>query len=715
MSTTTNFYDFLSDLLSSEEKSMVVPALRQDPLIFTGLQTPGYIENLIRCEEYLKKHFSPGDFALAAVQPERIDAAGATGKIQTPVLEGIMTAFETFKQTGMPADSLETAVNAAVALIEKRRIATHWKAVLNEIFRTRGGKTENEIADAWKTPIMLASQLDANKDEIFDALTQADSSLSHLMIYVHCVLTQPITPDAKFKLLAEAMNNQSEQRQIAVLAMLQNQAGEQSAADTAKLIIGTRKASEQSAPALSEVWAKPVDSLNLVNRLQNIGTLAQMAHDDENALNYLQAAESTLEKFKTGLNLQKVAILSRLQQKDESSALASQILHNDPANEDVLKELLMALEPESAGQWIDEEHPASTPVLGFMQAKSIETAGNLPLAKEAAANAFKTLMAQPSAVNSARQPRFAHNFSLSKLFDQLVHYDLAREAAVIAEKILAENPADLALIEKSAPIFFEVGDFSQALNLYQTLELLNPESKELKRSKALSQEALGENEQAFRTWKSFVQNFEDATEEDVLHLANSANRIGNVHAAIEAAASIPETSTNYGKALVVLGKAYRKLGDTPQAIQYLAKAIETEVDEPEPWLALADLYRKTDEVDRSVDTLRAAKSVFPESKEILYALATHLIGQNSPSEALSMLSELTAKSPDYLPGQLLTVKTMKSLNHEGVDEKIDELGLTIPRVAGSELFERSKGSEGRRPQPSQRDFVEGSHASGSRP
>src|SRR5512140_714992 len=101
MSTTTNFYDFLSDLLSSEEKSMVLPALRQDLLIFTGLQTPGHVENLISCKEYLKKHFSPGNFALAAVLPDRIEATGATGKIQTPVLESIMTAFEAFKQTGI--------------------------------------------------------------------------------------------------------------------------------------------------------------------------------------------------------------------------------------------------------------------------------------------------------------------------------------------------------------------------------------------------------------------------------------------------------------------------------------------------------------------------------------------------------------------------------------------------------------------------------------
>ncbi len=676
---TINFYDFLSDLLNSEQKPLVLPALRQDSLIITGLQTPEHVENLVAAKEYLQNHFTPGDFAIAAVYPNM--AAISEVPLDTQTLERLMTDFEAFKQAGAPAEFLTQAVDVALALIEKRKIATHWKVVLADALRNRNGRNDADLAAWWNTPLAIASHLDPHRDELLDVLTQADAPLAFLTIFVHCVLTQPVEPNAKVRQIANALSTQSEPRQIVLLNLLQNQAGEQFTADAASVLLESSKVAPVSPASPGEVWSKPADALNQVTRYQNLGTVAQLAHKDAAALEFVEAAEKTLGAIKTGLNLQKLALLSRLDRKEETNALASRIMEEEPANSDVASELMMALEPKAPADLGIKTTQPEAPVAGFVQAKSIEAAGNLPLAREAAANAFSALIAQPDAISKARQPRFAHNFNLTRLFDTLVHFGLNDEATVIARKILAENPSNFAVIEKSAPLFLQAGDYSEALDLYRNLEVLDPASTQIKRAKALSLEALGDDEAALRAWSAFTPNAQDATEDDLLHLARTANKVGNVHAAIQAASAIPETSTKYGKALVVLGKSYRKLGDIPQAIEYLAKAIETEVDEAEPWLALADLYARNGEPERSADTLRAAKSVFPESKEILFALAKRLIDQGSPSEALTMLNELITQFPDYLPGQILTVKTMKSVNHEGADEKIDELARLFPESA----------------------------------
>jgi len=260
----------------------------------------------------------------------------------------------------------------------------------------------------------------------------------------------------------------------------------------------------------------------------------------------------------------------------------------------------------------------------------------------------------------------------------LVHFNLPEEAANIARQMLSRNPGDVALVQKSAPVFFAAGDFRNALELYQSLETLQPAAIEVKRAKALIHEKLGEDAQAFQSWNAVIKLSESAMDDDLLHLANTANRLGDSRGAIEAASAIPEGSDYYGKALIAMGNANRQSGDRHQAIQYFAKAIETEVDDEEPWLALADLYSTSGEQDRSVDTLKAARSVFPDSQEIPFELAKRLVDKDSPSEALTVLSDLTHRNPEFIPAQVMTIKTMKALHHEGVESRIDELSSRFP-------------------------------------
>jgi len=364
------------------------------------------------------------------------------------------------------------------------------------------------------------------------------------------MLTQPVDVAAKVRSFASAIANQSEQRQLSILNLLRIKADEQLASKTAGAVLESTRPASTSAAEISEIWAKPVEALNQVMRNQNLGTMAQLAREDEAAFRYIQAAEKTLAAVQTGLSLQKVAVLSRLDRKDEASSIVAEIIRDHPQNADVAAELSMALEPEAPTELSADIQKPEAPLAGFVQAKSIEAAGNYPLAKEAAANAFNALIAQPAAMSMTHRPRFAHNFSLTSLFDTLTHFELNNEAAIIARKILADNPANLSVIEKSAPLFFQTGDYARAVDLYQTLEVLEPASVQLKRAKALSLEALGDDEQAFRAWSTFAPASEESTEDDLLHLARTANRIGNVHAAIQASAAIPESSANYGKALL---------------------------------------------------------------------------------------------------------------------------------------------------------------------
>jgi len=59
-------------------------------------------------------------------------------------------------------------------------------------------------------------------------------------------------------------------------------------------------------------------------------------------------------------------------------------------------------------------------------------------------------------------------------------------------------------------------------------------------------------------------------------------------------------------------------------------------------------------------------------------LPKRLVDKDSPSEALTVLSDLTHRNPEFIPAQVMTIKTMKALHHEGVESRIDELSSRFP-------------------------------------
>ena len=670
--TATNFYDFLNELLSDHEKVLVLPALRQDPLIFKGLQDVKAVENLESVRETLKGRLTPGVLALGAIHPNLLDAVLKAEKLPTAFLESIFATYEDFKQNSTRCDQLEKAVNLALALIEKRRIVSHWKLVLNDLFK--GKSPQNEPCNLWQTAILIASQLDSHREEILEVLAQPGGSPFQQGIFIHCVLAQPMTREEKTQQLVSAFSNHNEAVQVRVLDEIQTRAGQNIAEGTAKGLLANAINVQANNPSTSEVWANPADYLRQASRFHNLSSIALIAGDNERALQLVESAGRIVGQYKTGLEIQKIGSIRGDDQKEQRASDALKILQENPEDADVLSELMMAIDPCEDGTVLSAVAESSNLAVDLAKAGSMDLAGNTALARETLAQA----LANRSSELSHLSPRFSRRLTLEKVFDALVHFNLPEEAANIARQMLSRNPGDVALVQKSAPVFFAAGDFRNALELYQSLETLQPAAIEVKRAKALIHEKLGEDAQAFQSWNAVIKLSESAMDDDLLHLANTANRLGDSRGAIEAASAIPEGSDYYGKALIAMGNANRQSGDRHQAIQYFAKAIETEVDDEEPWLALADLYSTSGEQDRSVDTLKAARSVFPDSQEIPFELAKRLVDKDSPSEALTVLSDLTHRNPEFIPAQVMTIKTMKALHHEGVESRIDELSSRFP-------------------------------------
>jgi len=583
---TSEFYGFLNELLNESEKKEVMSALRQDSFLFTQIQTPEHLQNLITSRKSFQSRFAPGYFALAGTHPELMPSPEKNERLAPELQEHVLTTFEGFKQEGKRPERLETAVDIALAMIEKRKIVSHWKMVLNDIFKNRFSPAEEDVVEGWKTILMIASQLDGHGNEILETLSHPEATIAQWKIFVHCVMAQLLPASEKISQLANALSNHDIRRQLEALRAIQSQAGNTFMIETARDLLARQQGSIPENPDISEIWQNSGASLQETARLQMMVTLAQMAGKNATAMDYLKAAEGMLSKTMTGLDLQKVDIFKAMGREDDANQISQKIINECSNDSHVMTELALAEYSSIGGSETLPILEKDTPLAGLVQAKTIESKGNQVMARETASDALKAILKDHEVLATAIQPRFSQNLSLEKLFDLCLQYGLDEEAVEIARTLLSNHPSDLNLIQKSAPLFYRKGYSEEALDLYETLSFVDPGSADHLRYKAKSLEALGKDEEAFETWKSL----EDPQEEDRLHLASTASRTGNLKAAIDAASTIPDDSDHYGKALLILGKVFKRLGDREQAIHYLSKAVETEVDQEEPWLALADLY-----------------------------------------------------------------------------------------------------------------------------
>lgn len=114
--------------------------------------------------------------------------------------------------------------------------------------------------------------------------------------------------------------------------------------------------------------------------------------------------------------------------------------------------------------------------------------------------------------------------------------------------------------------------------------------------------------------------------------------------AIEQKSDLPAEARASGA--TVAGLAYENLNQYPKAIEHFQRAIELAPTREDPYLYLARVHQKKHELQAVVAALEQGRKQIPGSLKIEMTLGAGLVSVERSKEAIQLLTEVVAKSPD---------------------------------------------------------------------
>lgn len=669
------FFDLLKDKYSHERLQILLPALRQDRVIYQGLQETDVLEKISEVFGNEELPLLPGKLVLAAVYPDLANKHYPRVRPQAALLEKWMVGLEAFKQEPTLVSTLPEAVDLALALVEKRKILPSWEKLFQEVLSGRSNSTSFKI---WKTSFVICSQITENQDEFISDLQNPDKAGNRSQLWMYCILCNPVTAQEKQQLIFSGIRNFRGKDQVAAIRFLQDYAGLDFSQQVAKDLVD--EFSEIETESLKTVEKKNWKSNDLaeIDHQFQRGLISQAASENEIGLKWIQSARGIIERYLAGLKVTEASMLNQMGSTEEAHQIASQIAADEHIGKEISEELILALEDAKFAAGSDETNLGNSPVTELIEAKSIHLAGNSTLAGDTAKAAYGKLMDGHVSPDHIFDQELAMNWSDEKILNYLLSLDSTREACNFVEKILEKDPSNGKILTVAASLFSQNGKDGQALDVLQTLEIVDPENIEIQRSKGLCQEALKDHKAAYKTWSTIINKINQPENCDYLHVAENAVSIGKLDETIDAAQKIALDSKLIGRAQTLIGSAYYSKGNRVLAEQYLGQAIENGTADSAPWMILADIYAQNQDGAKVIETLQAARAAFPESVEISYKLASWLDEQGETSEALGIIAGIAKDHPEHLDGQLLNIKIMKTLHLEGIEEKVQQLAEKFP-------------------------------------
>lgn len=686
----SDLFNEIGRLFSSSDSVPVLAALRQEPLVWQGLERPEFLQLAVERAGSQARYWCPGRLALLALgDPRPMDALRAEPMaLLGPGLQELaLQAYQNFQRTGQPPATLRDGALLALTLRERRRLTGTWSGMLQEIL-PRSGQPDA----IWRAPLAILYGLIPDPDEMLRSLLVKNAPSAAYEWAIHAQLSQPVRESEHVQVFSRLLQGLPVPAQLNLLRGLSLRGRESLAASLAdRLLIGNPAFTSLRAPT----GVITQDLAGLSSRalaMQQMGSFYQLSGDDSQALSLLSAAQSVLEQWLAGLHLQRLSLQVKANDHGTGPLVESELPTQLAMASGWLKEELGAVlvSHPYASSVIDQVAPGADSA--FLQLKRAaimverEPAVARDLARQGAAGLVETIRTHGMPFNGD----FVYTWRPQDALRILLQLDLREEALSLALSLLDVRPVDANLLYETANIYTGLGRLDAAILCATSAVALEP-------SNAAWRRALGDLwgkaerwENAYHEWE-VVLTLEGTTfDDDVLACAQTALRAGRAVRAVELCEIVLQDDPNKGVALGLLGQALIAQGKLEEAVSYLVRATLLTPENLAPWLALAKLQADMGETHRSVETLRAAVTAVPDAAEGHLVLAEALVSAGMLADALPHLKKAAIlangePAPVAARSALMYGKTLRRLGHtaeaRAVLERARSLWCTFPELA----------------------------------
>lgn len=596
----------LKNALGENDWPRVIPALRQDPLVWQALQNADFRLAAIHKLGANPEVWSPANLALIALGSDlRTQHLRAAKNIHPELIAQVYLASQPVAEN----KATPTLAQAGLLALE----------IINQPQRWR------ELPRTARHHCVLAC--------LFAILPNPATLLNIISVEqaIHAVLANPFTAETQLEQIEKRLLAAPADERLAALNTLREQRPELAT----KL---ARHSPKQIASDPNErirgLQSKGVTA-SLHMPLADLQTMLQQA-DEQHIAGDAQDARAALVSAQQAANQIQISIALELaknaiQAGNPEEALTLWKQAGDQALPDQTASLVMVLIDHGylgAAQSLAEplhNSAGETSVLVLNTLARIAMfSGELEPARSLAQQAIERIDAD-----------HAYAWDTSALANLLMELGMHAQAIEIGEKHIQQNPNHAATAKLLAKAYRYTGETEPMLHWSHLAVALEPKNITLQRDLAEGLELLDEWQQAYAIRQKIRHATEIPSPDDQLALAKAALRAGHPQRAAEAAQGLMLSDPHDGAAAALMGQALVELGQRNEARQLFEKAIQISPLVSSPWLALANFYQQEHEGQQAFHILQTASRSVPDAPEIHLALGEAYHQQGDATQALA--------------------------------------------------------------------------------
>ena len=633
----------LKNALGENDWPRVIPALRQDPLVWLALQSADFRLAAINKLGPTPEVWSPANLALIALGSDlRTQHLRAAKNIHPELIAQVYLASQ-------PATKNITTLTLAQAGLLALEIINQPR---------RWGELTHTALHHCVLACLFA--ILPNPATLFNAISVEQA--------IHAVLANPFTAETQLEQIEKRLLAAPADERLAALNTLREQRPE----IAAKLAQHSPKRTTPAPnlrthnPRAKGVTASLHMPLTDLQSMLHQADEQQIAGDAQDARATLISAQKAASQIQISIALELAK--SAIQEGNPEEALTLWKQAGGQALSDQTANLVMALidhgylaAAQSLAEPLNNIESENSPLVLITKARITMFSGDLAAARELAQQAIEL-------VNTDN----TYTWDASALANLLLELGMHTQAIEVGENYIQQNPNSAATAKLLAKAYRGTGEAEPMLHWSHLAVALEPKNTTLQRDLAEGLELLDEWQQAYDIRKKLLHATETPSPDDQFALAKTALRAGHPQRAAEAAQGLILSDPHDGAATALMGQALVELGQRNEARQLFEKAIQISPLISDPWLALADFYQQEHEWQQAFHTLQTASRSVPEAPDVHLALGKIYQQQGDATQALAAFrkaSELadTATQPSAgnltIEIQLALGNTLLALGH----------------------------------------------------
>lgn len=658
----------------------IVAALRQDDLVWSALEDEDFYQRAMEAERGAPLFWTPANLGLillgGEIKAESLASAGFPA-LDPGLRQQSLRTYEEAARLGTSPGHLRDAVLLALALRERRRTMGNWSGLPNELlFGSVDGRQVN--SRMWKTVLAILYGIISDPNDLLVVLLNARDVRVAAEWVLHCILTIPLEEAEQSRKIAALLAEMPAGKQIEVLKSARAHGKDELAARTANLLLNGHPLFVNFKMKSDLDQAAPESLAARVLTLQQLSTFNQLAGSPAQAEACLRIARSVLAYWQAGLEIETLDVQAEnagpVIEPEAVDGLAARL----PGSKRLVYELAPKFleSPERLPSIQKLDNTPDHPMILLGKALNCLKEGDCGIARELGLRATSSFL---DMVRTEERPfvgEFAMQWNPIGFIDGLLALDLVDEAEVCAEAILELRPTDVVLLGRHADLLAKRGKYRRAKSQMRLAVALVPNSVELRRKLAETDERSGDWNEAFVHRKNILAFSESEDAQDKLAYARAAIHAGKFDHAVESCSQILASDPEHAGAHGLMGMACEKLGEIEKAVAHLNRATLIQPEEAEWWLALANLHRAAGDRRQANETLRAGVMAAPEAGGVYFGLGEMLLEDGLTSEALPYLRRANELAPE---DEKICLQLSKALHHLG---HLNEARFVMERMRG---------------------------------